>query len=148
MAAPSVQILVNDDLVKVFWEVDTEGVYSGFKLYYSNASTMAGEAAFAKTFINSPSSLYSSKHILFSFLKNSLGYGTSGFYMRLKGILASTGAEDTVNVGPTKYIPALNEDVPMNDVSKLYGYDATAKIWRKAIVTKDPASEGGLLDVT
>jgi len=145
MAAPSVQIQINDTNVKVFWETDRSGLYSAFKLYYSADSGMAGEVAFPKTLINSPCLPYSDKHIVYSFIRQVVGVGEAGFYLRVKGILAATGLEDAANPGAIRYIPALSESIPLNTVSMLYGYDPTAGIWRKAVVEKDPVSEGGKL---
>jgi hypothetical protein len=131
MAVPSVQIKQNDEKVEVFWEIDTEGLYPHFKLYYSAASNMAGEVAFSPTFLNSPSSKYSDKHIMYEFNRGDIGFDTStGFYMRVKGV--ATGGGETA--GPTRYIPALDEVAGMENVSKLYGYDTNAGVWRKVLV--------------
>lgn len=131
MAVPSVQIKTNDEKVEVFWELDSSGVYTRFKLYYDTSASMAGESAFSDTFLNSPNSRYSSKHVFYSFDRSEVGVGIdTGFYLRVKGIKADTSEE----AGATRYIPARDEVAGAEDVSKLYGYDATNGVWRRVLV--------------
>ena len=141
MAAPNIQISDNAGTMKVYWDLDTSSTYSGFKLYWSTASTMVGATQVGSTFINAGDSGNSSKHVTYRFTRP-VGDNTP-FYMNLIGVLISTGADDVANPSATKYIPALNEDVPANDTAKLFGYDPVAGIWRKVVVIKDATSEGG-----
>jgi len=131
MATPSVQIKTNDEKVEVFWELDTSGVYTGYKLYYDTSSDMSGEIAFSDTFLNSSNSFFSGKHIFYSFSRSTVGVGIdTGFYLRVKGVKADTSEE----VGPTRYIPSRDEIAGAEDVSKLYGYDPTNGVWRRVVV--------------
>jgi hypothetical protein len=131
MSVPNVQIKQNDDKVEVFWEVDYTNTYVRFKLYWSLASNMAGEAAFSGTLLNSPSARFSSKHIMYGFNRSQVGVGVNtGFYLRVKGV-KSNG--DEVN-GATRYIPAIDEIAGAENVSKMYGYDPTLGVWRKITV--------------
>jgi len=131
MSVPSVQIKVNDAKVEVFWELDTSGVYLRFKLYYDIASDMSGETAFSDIFLNTPNTIYSSKHVFYSFDRSEVTSDlNTGFYLRVKGVKADASEV----AGATRYIPGLDELAGMENVSKLYGYDATNGVWRKVIV--------------
>lgn len=131
MSAPSVQIKQNDEKVGVFWDLDLSGVYVGFKLYYDTASDMSGETAFSGTFLNSPNSMYSSKHVMYVFDRSTVGVGIdTGFYLRVKGVKADT----TEEAGATRYVPSLDEIAGAENVSKLYGYDPTNGVWRRVVV--------------
>jgi len=141
MAAPNIQIHDNASTMKVYWNLDTSGTYSGFKLYWSAASNMADAAQLGSTLINAGDSGSSYRHVTYRFTRP-VGDNTP-FYMNLIGVLAATGTDDAANPSATKYIPALNEDVPSNDITKLYGYDPVTGIWRKVVVIKDATSEGG-----
>lgn len=147
MAPPSIQVSENADKMKIFWAVDENFTYSAFNIYWDSSSTMGGEAKFAGPIPNSGSEPYSSKHVIYRFLRQSLPVSSNtGFYVRLKGILSSTGLEDAINPGPTVYIKALNEVLPEKNIAMLYGYDEDSQIWRKVLVQKSAASEAGELD--
>lgn len=147
MAPPRIQVSVNDAKMKVFWDVDEDFTYSAFNIYWDTGSTMAAEAKFAGPVPNGASEPYSSKHVIYTFLRQSLPVGdNTGFYVRLKGVLASTGLEDAANAGPTVYIKAVNEILPEKNIAMIYGYDEDTGVWRKALVQKSSGSEAGQLD--
>lgn len=142
MASPSIQISDNGRIMKVFWEVDTSGLHSSYTLYWDDNSGFASPTQLGGTFINSPDTTYSNKHIIYRFSRDTLGVSdNTGFYLRLTGALVAGGTD----YSSVKYVPALNEDVPANNVARLFGYDPSTEIWRKVVVVKDSSSEGGNL---
>lgn len=131
MGVPNVQIKQNDQKVEVFWETDISGVYPRFKLYYDTVVGMGGATAFSTVFSNYASSIYSDRHIFYTFNRSTVGVDVNtGFYLRLNGV-KSGGGEDA---GAIRYVPALDELAAMEDVSKLYGYDSTSGVWRRVAV--------------
>lgn len=139
MAAPAIQIMVNAEQMKIFWNFDPT-TYKSYNVYYSASSTMAGEALL-KLVPNIADGTYSKSHVIHSFRRSSISYNESiTFYMRLKGILLSTGAEDSGNPGPTKYVPAVSDEIPVYRPVLLYANDGN--VWRKAA-----ANTAGKLDV-
>lgn len=137
MAAPAIQISYNDKEIRVFWDQDTSGSYAFFNLYWSVASDMTGESAVQANIPNVPDIYYSKKQIMFKFKREAIGLTDDDvFYMRLKGVSAA-GVEDTVNVGPIKYIPSLPEQISNFRGTQIHGYDYTNKMWRKVSVDTD-----------
>lgn len=142
MAAPAVQVLINDEKIRIAWEVDTTGTYRSFNLYWDTDSAMAAEALLKSGLYNSPDTTYSEKHGVYDFTRASIGLGASNeFYIRLKGVLSS-GVEDVANPGPTKIVPKLTDDRPENNMAQIQGYDYTKDLWKKVKVNDD-----GSLDV-
>lgn len=129
MAAPAVQIMVNAEQMRIFFDHDV-GTYSAYNLYYDNAASMAGETLL-KRIPNIPDGTYSRSHVLYDFRRSTIGYNESTtFYLRLKGILISTGLEDAGSPGPTKYVPAVEDKIPSYNPVQLQGYDGN--VWRRA----------------
>ena len=136
MGAPAVQIGYNDEEIKVYWEQDTTGSYASFNLYWSADSGMAGEALVVNV-ANVPDAYYSKHHITYKFKRADLGLTVDDvFYMRLKGVSA-LGVEDAVNVGATKYIASLPEQLSNYKAVQIVGFDYTNKMWRKVAVDTD-----------
>ena len=131
MGAPAVQISYNDEEIRVFWDQDLFGSYAFFNLYWSVDSGMAGEAKAGENIPNVPDIYYSKHQIFFKFKREDIGLTEDNvFYMRLKGVSAA-GVEDTTNVGPTKYIPSLPEELSNFRGTQIHGYDYTNNMWRK-----------------
>ena len=141
MAASNIQISDNSSNMRVFWEADTTGTYKGFKLYWATTSAFSTPNQIGGVLSNATDVTYSTKHVFYRFVRPVTD--NTGFYMKLVGVFAGSGADDSSNPSAIKYIPALNEDVPANNIAKLFAYDATAGIWRKVISVKDAGSEGG-----
>jgi hypothetical protein len=139
MTAPSIQMSYNDMEIRVFWDMDTTGTYASFNLYWSVASTMAGESAVVVGITNTPDPYYSNKQIFYKFKRADIGLtADSVFYMRVKGVSAA-GVIDTANPGITKYIPSLSEQLDQNKAVEIHGFDYTNKMWRKVKVGTDGA---------
>lgn len=139
MAVPVVQIMVNAEQMRVFWEFDPT-LYSAYNLYYDTNSDMSGEALMVRV-PNITDGTYSRSHVVHNFRRSSISYNESTtFYLRLKGILISTGLEDSGNPGATKYVPAVEDKIPSYNPVQLQGYDGN--VWRRAA-----ADTSGRLDV-
>lgn len=129
MAVPAVQIMVNAEQMKVFFD-HLAGTYLAYNLYYADAESMAGETVL-KRIPNIIDGTYSKSHVIHNFRRSVLGYTESTtFYLRLKGILISTGLEDAGSTGPTKYVPAVEDKIPSYNPVQIQGYDGN--VWRRA----------------
>lgn len=148
MAAPALQIAVSDELVKVFWDVDTSNTYRGFNLYYSlTDATMASPTQQGHEITNAPSTTYSKSQVMYTFRRSDIGAGLDkSFYLRLRGV-SQAGVEDTVTPGPIKYVPSYSEKAPMVK-QMMYAYDPTDNVYRKVKVVQDTGTEAGKLDTT
>jgi hypothetical protein len=148
MSAPAIQVAVSDELVKIFWDVDTSNTYRGFDLYYSlTDSTMAAPTLQGHEIQNAPSTTYSKNQVMYTFRRSDIGAGLDQpFYLRLIGVLKA-GSEDTSHKGPIKYIPSYSEKAPMIK-QMMYAYDPTDNVYRKVKVVQDTGTEAGKLDTT
>lgn len=139
MAVPAVQIMVNAEQMRVFWDFEPTP-YKAYNLYYSAAANMAGEAL-QKLVPSIIDGTYSRSHVVHDFRRSLIGFNEgSTFYVRLKGILLSTGLEDSGNPGATKYVPAVADKIPSYNPVQLQGFDGN--VWRNTV-----ADTAGKLDV-
>ena len=129
MAVPNIQIMVNADRMRVFWDFDPV-TYSAYNVYYDTAANMAAEALISKV-TNEVGSYFSKTHVVFEFKRSTLGIAeNTTMYLRIKGILRSTGSEDAGNPGATKYVPAVSDKIPTYNPVQLQGFDGN--VWRSA----------------
>jgi hypothetical protein len=137
MAAPSIQIAINDETVRLMWVKDISGSYVSYNLYWSANVGMAGEAAIASNIPNVPDAYYGKDTILYTFKRATfLIADTDEFYVRLKGI-SPAGAEDVALPGPTRYIPSIYAQREEYHATQIYGYDTAKQIWKKVKVGDD-----------
>jgi len=148
MSAPAIQVAVSDELVKIFWDIDTSNTYRGFNLYYSlTDATMASPTVQGKEIPNVPSTTYSKSQVIYTFRRSDIGAGINQpFYLRLRGV-SQAGVEDTATPGPIKYLPSYSEKAPMVK-QMMYAYDPTDNVYRKVKVVQDTGNESGKLDTT
>lgn len=139
MAAPSIQIAVNDETVRVMITRDLSGSYTSFNLYWSTLSTMVGEAAIANAIPNVPDTYYGKDIISYTFKRATfLIANDAEFYVRLKGVSAG-GVEDAANPGATKLIPSIYSQREEYHATQIYGFDPVKQLWKKVKVTNDGA---------
>lgn len=132
MAIPLIQIMVNAEQMRIFFDFDPT-TYSAYNFYYDTAADMSSETLLA-VLPNIPDSRFSRSHVIYEFRRSTLGYDeTTTFYLRLKD---TTGAV----LGPIKYVPAVEDKIPSYNPVQLQGYDGN--VWRKAVT-----DTAGRLDV-
>lgn len=117
MAAPAVQIYTNAGKMTIFADFITD--YIAYYLYYDTTLAMSGETSIGY-FPNVVDTMISSRSVIFSFTRPISE--SNSFYLRLKGVLPS-GSTDVGNPGPTRYMPAVSEDLPLYKPVIIEGFD-------------------------
>jgi hypothetical protein len=117
MAAPAVQIYTNAGKMTIFMDFITG--YAAYYLFYDTSPAMGGESSIGYT-PNVVDSMYANKSVIFSFTRPVSE--SNNFYLRLKGVFSS-GSTDVGNPGPTKYVPAVSEDLPLYKPVIIEGFD-------------------------
>lgn len=126
MAVPSVQIMVNAEKMRIFFDFDPS-TYVSYDLYYSSSATMAG-AVLIQRIPNIPDGTYSKSHVLHDFRRSSIGYNESDtFYLQLEGV---TAGGPSGSYSAIKYVPAVEDKIPSYNPVQLQGYDGN--VWRRA----------------
>lgn len=131
MAAPNIQIAINDETVRLMWNRDTSAFYVSYNLYWSSSSSMAGEAKIASAIPNVPDAYYGKETILYTFKRATLLLAADAeFYVRLKGI-NSLGVEDNIFPGLTRLIPSIYSQREEYNSAQMYGWDPIKGFWKK-----------------
>lgn len=128
MPTPRIQIAINcQEQIEVYWDFDRTGYYKAFNLYGSVNSNMTPSVLIKRNIFNAPDTYYD-KNKTFVKFDRSLISSTGAFYIQLKGIIASSGLEDSFDptTGPTR-VPALSEIPPYYSVNMMYRY--TGAVW-------------------
>lgn len=134
MAAPSINVMINDATIRLFWKMDTTGTYYRYNLYWSLDSGMAGEALVAENVPNQVDKYYSKDDIVYTFKRSDIGVGQdTPFYVRIKGE-NKAGVEDVANPSATKLIIGVSEKLSENNFAQIVGYDYDSSVWRKVKV--------------
>lgn len=138
MAAPTIQLFINDSKIRIGWKADKSHTYGAFNIYWDTDSGMAAEAVLARNIPNVASSFVGSdKYIFYTFKRSDIGLtDTSEFYVRLKGVFKSGGI-DNANPGQTKLIPSLFPSREEYDASQIYGWDYNKDLWKRIKVNDD-----------
>lgn len=137
MAAPSVQIGFNDEIVKVMWLLDTTGSYGFFNLYYDTSSGMSTEALVASMIPNIADTYYTKDKVTYAFKRSDIGMTiNSEFYLRLKGV-SPAGVEDVANPGPVRFIPSIASQREEYNATQIYGWDTVKSLWKRVKVNDD-----------
>jgi len=144
MAVPNVQIAVNGDKIQAFWDLNLDGTYGSWNLYWDDESGWPDEAIIVGAIPNVVDAYYSKHYVMVTFDRPVLG--TVPVYLRLRGI-SPAGMLDAAP-STTKYVPRLDEIDPTIR-QKGYGWDPDFGIWRPIKVEKDTdPSIAGVLDVS
>lgn len=138
MSVPSIQIVYNDEEVKVFWNVDASGTYTKYDILYSDNIVTTNIGVIADSIPNSPDTYFSKNSITYKFKRETFSIAnTSSFKLQLRAY-DSVG---TTYLGSERYIPSIPEQLSQNKAVQIYGYDYIDGIWRKVAV----GSTGALL---
>lgn len=130
MAAPAIQTYTNAGKMKIYMDFCPN--YVSYNLYYStSASFTYSTGTLIGNFLNGIDGMYSKKHTMYQFTRP-VPENTE-FYMLLIGV-PSSGSPDVGNPGPTKFMPAVSENLPLYKPVQIEGLDKNG-VYRPVEVT-------------
>lgn len=144
MDVPKVQIATNGTKIQAFWDLDLDGTYAFWNLYWDDETGWPDNVLMLGNVPNIADAYYSKHHVTVTF-DRPVAYNVP-VYLRLQGI-SPAGVLDPAP-GSTTYVPRLDEIDPTLK-QKGYGFDPDTPLWRPIKVEKDTdPSIAGVLDTT